>query len=101
MSNELVEVRLFPIPPLNVRDEAGQEKLREIIAKGPDWPHYFLQLSATTANGDIIPFHYIPIEFSHPPYDEKQIRTIKYHVVHKIEDSVSGLQVFYGFPISE
>ena len=103
MSDNLVEVRLHPIPPsFDPRSQEGLDRLNGIL--GTNWPFFQIQISQETADSNRVPFYYMPIEFQSPEELQKASPTprshrIMYNIVHKFQDQESGVLVMYGIPI--
>ena len=100
LSEDLVDVKFFPIPKIDITTEIGKTKLDEIISKGPDWPYFPLQISQETLNKKIIPVYFFPIKYGEPPFPADKVRTIKYQVLKIMDETELGEKIIYGYPIS-
>jgi len=81
MTEELVDILLFPIPRLDKSTESGMKELTNIIRKRENHHNFLTKINKHELNSEIISCVEIPdISFSEPPYSKPKdkIRTKKY-----------------------
>ena len=73
-----------------------------VIAKGPNWTHLDIELDKQIAQSSfkVVKLESFNIDFSNPI--SKPLKKVsEFMVVKKFQDSVSGMWLIYGYPLTK